>query len=226
MDWCSSGRRARGEAWDFASYESRTEVRCACSCAAPRSALCSTACDSPPACLTRPQQVSVQVAPGAPPVPLLVDAVRLEGSAASPLRSRMGRAHVVGVLVLTGPRRVTWHPGMLNAVCVCCHDGTRADAPCARRRVAAHAAALLRDLEAFTPRCFSRARASAGVPGGEGEGDAAPPPFFFAAGCALECAGGGAVVRIAAERADDAYAWVRAALAPLHAQLGGAPYRL
>ena len=27
LDWCSSGRRARGEAWAFASYESRTEAR-------------------------------------------------------------------------------------------------------------------------------------------------------------------------------------------------------
>ena len=82
LDWCSSGRRARGEAWAFASYESRTEVL-------------------------------LQRAAGGPACPLLVDALRLQRSAAAPLPERMGRAHVVGVLVLTGPRRV----------CVCVREG-------------------------------------------------------------------------------------------------------
>lgn len=142
-----------------------------------------------------------------------------------------------------------------------CKAASSSDLPCPRaRRVAAHAAALLRDLEAFTPRCFARGRALAaasadGAPPSSSDAPG-PPPFFFAAGCALEgasprlprhpraihpgCADalcrsllsaraggeGGAVIRLAAESADDAYAWARAALAPLHAQLGGAPYRL
>jgi urease accessory protein len=177
MDWCSSGRRARGEAWEFASYETRTEVMLAAAPVADADADAGAG-----ACAD---------APHAPHVPLLVDALRLEGAPASPLRSRMGRAHVVGVLILVGPR------------------------------VAEHAAALLRDLSAFTALCFSRSRAR---PGGA-DGTQPPPPFFFAAGSALEGAGGGAVIRIAAEEADAAYAWARAALAPLHAQLGGAPYR-
>jgi urease accessory protein len=82
LDWCSSGRRARGEAWAFASYESRTEVL-------------------------------LQRTAGGPACPLLVDALRLQRSPAAPLPERMGRAHVVGVLILTGPRRV----------CVCVREG-------------------------------------------------------------------------------------------------------
>jgi urease accessory protein len=178
MDWCSSGRRARGEAWEFASYETRTEVMLAAAVDADADADVDAGADA-------------SDAQHAPHVPLLVDALRLEGAPASPLHSRMGRAHVVGVLILVGPR------------------------------VAEHAAALLRDLSAFTALCFSRSRAR---PGGA-DGTQPPPPFFFAAGSALEGAGGGAVIRIAAEEADAAYAWARAALAPLHAQLGGAPYR-
>jgi hypothetical protein len=123
-------------------------------------------------------------------------------------------------------------------------------------RVAAHAAALLRDLDAFTALCFTRSRSGTGGGGGAGGASGAPapvrPPFFFAAGSPLEGArtqardersaatlltkrclarmragpGGGCVIRFAAEEADAAYAWARAALAPLHGQLGGAPYRI
>jgi hypothetical protein len=49
--------------------------------------------------------VLLQREAGGPACPLLVDAVRLQRSAAAPLPERMGRAHVVGVLILTGPRR-------------------------------------------------------------------------------------------------------------------------
>jgi len=83
-------------------------------------------------------------------------------------------------------------------------------------RVAGHAAALLADLAAFTPLCLARCRAG--------------PPFFFAAGAALEVPSAwgppGIVVRFAAEGMEEARAWVVAALAPLWGELGGRPYTL
>ena len=79
LDWFTSGRRARGEAWSFASYESKTEV---------------SVCGG--------DQGGDQEGRRA----LFVDALRLQRSVSSPLASRMGRAHVLGTLILTGPRRV------------------------------------------------------------------------------------------------------------------------
>jgi hypothetical protein len=97
----------------------------------------------------------------------------------------MGRAHVLGVLVLTGSR---------------CE---------------AQAKALLAELggeggrRGFTQRCLERAR------GGEST-------FFVAAGAPLE--GGGCVVRFAAERLEEAQAWLGLALAGPEGELGGAPF--
>ena len=83
-----------------------------------------------------------------------------------------------------------------------------------------HAAALLRDLQAgFTAVCFERNRNAANAAATA----AVSPRFFFAAGAAV--GDGGCVVRLAAEDLDEAYAWARAALGPLHGQLGGAPFR-
>ena len=163
---------------------------------------------------------STRVTDASTGAPLLTDALRLCGGGGGPsstLSSRMGDAHVVATLVLIGPR------------------------------VAAHAARLVHDLQPLTARCFERGRAAAAAAaaaaaGAAGEAGAAggardaphgpaaslPPPahpFLFAAGSALPPAGGGGcVVRLAAARADDAYAWARAALAGLHGELGGAPF--
>jgi hypothetical protein len=106
-------------------------------------------------------------------------------------------------------------------------------------RVRDHARALLRDLQAFTTICFDRNRNSAAAtaaaaaaeaaPGTAVIGAQAPARFFSASGAPL---GGspdapeGVLVRLVAEEMDDAYAWARAALGPLHRELGGGPFRM
>ena len=149
--------------------------------------------------------------------PLLTEATLLRASAAAPLAQRMGRVHVVGTLILYGPRcaccvgkggRTVWHP--------ISHTPSLRFPPSVRD----HAAALLRDLQAgFTAVCFERNRNAANAAATA----VVSPRFFFAAGAAV--GDGGCVVRLAAEDLDEAYAWVRAALGPLHGQLGGAPFR-
>jgi hypothetical protein len=101
--------------------------------------------------------------------------------------------------------------------------------PTSSSSVQQHAAALLRDLQGgFTSLCFERnrnaANAATSAAAAAAAAAAAPPSrFFFAAGAPLGA--NGCVVRLVAEDMDDAYAWARAALAPLHGQLGGAPFR-
>lgn len=115
------------------------------------------------------------------PEPLLTEALLLQPSPGLSVAERMGRAHVYGTLVLTGPR------------------------------VSAAADALLADLVQFTRGCFQRSR-----------NDPAEP-FFFASGSPIA---GGCVVRFAAESGEAAAAWVRAALSPVEAELGGSPFLL
>jgi urease accessory protein len=87
-------------------------------------------------------------------------------------------------------------------------------------RVAAAAAAILLELRECAPLWRTRARTA--------------QPFFFAAGAALEppqgmlgdWGGAGCAVRFAAASAEEAADWVRAALAPLHCELGGEPFRM
>jgi hypothetical protein len=97
--------------------------------------------------------------------------------------------------------------------------------PTSSSSVQQHAAALLRDLQGgFTSLCFERNRNAANAATSAAAAAAAQPSrFFFAAGAPLGA--NGCVVRLVAEDMDDAYAWARAALAPLHGQLGGAPFR-
>ena len=92
-------------------------------------------------------------------------------------------------------------------------------------------------MRAFTAHCFERSRSAAagrlvsrdgGAAGqaavAEGAQAASQPPFFFASAAPLD-GGAGVIVRLAAQEMDDAYAWARAALEPLHGELGGAPFR-
>jgi len=101
LDWTCSGRRARGESWDFTHLELRTKLL-----------------------EWRPPQ------PGAQAWmlhPVLSEACVLRASAAAPLPQRMGPAHVIGTLVLYGPRCVMCfilHVRLLqdDVVCRVCAD--------------------------------------------------------------------------------------------------------
>jgi hypothetical protein len=223
LDWCSSGRRARGEAWAFASYESRTEVT-----------------------------VAASEEHGAPQLPLLTDAVRLQASGASPLATRMGACHVSGVLILTGPRYAKTERRNNACFFACAAVLTCHRAPAGWRRTRRRCCATW----TRSRRCASRARAAAPAPSAQGAPAERPRPcarrsssrraarwkarmllraqLLHTRSDAADAAlprmragpGGGCVIRFAAEEADAAYAWARAALAPLHSQLGGAPYRI
>jgi urease accessory protein len=80
LDWYCSGRRARGETWAFSSLEVRTHI-------------------------TRWEPGAVGQG-GGMATTLAMEATALRASAVAPLSTRMGPAHVVGTLILYGPRCV------------------------------------------------------------------------------------------------------------------------
>ena len=179
LDWCSSGRRARGEAWAFASYESRTEARPACH-PAPATSRGDVAC----ADTLLPRRCCCSARQAAPPARCWWTPCGCSALPRRRCRSAWAARTWWACSFSPGPGAPRL-PCQRNATTS--PDAPWADVPAGRaRRVAAHAAALLRDLESFTPVCFSRGRAAGLAAAGASAGAPPPPPFFFAAGCALE----------------------------------------
>lgn len=85
LDWTVSGRRARGESWDLAALELRTHLMTW----HPTSGASGGGGDS---------SGSLR--------PLVTEACVLRASAVAPLAARLGPAHVIGTLILYGPRCV------------------------------------------------------------------------------------------------------------------------
>jgi urease accessory protein len=129
------------------------------------------------------------------------DNVLLANNELASVAERMGRAHIMGTLVMVGPRVASVVRMLLN-----------------------------RTMPPLVQHCFTRCRAisspldnSRPVAAG-GAAEMAGLPFFFVSASPIGTSGDGVSIRIAAENTDEAYAFVHECLRPLQDQIGLSPF--
>ncbi|GAQ88644.1 hypothetical protein KFL_004480010, partial [Klebsormidium nitens] len=171
VDWMTSGRKALGESWEFASFETANSVEC----------------DG---------------------TPVLQDKMELRYEDGVSIKERMGGAHVVGMMLLIGPRLEETMRRIALGHLAGGFAAPRCDPLGTMKAAKADAGDPLANLASC--KCFS-------------DGDANAQSVLSTSFRAV-ANGAGLLVRFAASDTEAAYAFLRDALAPLGGQLGRPPF--